>query len=261
MSQRFSGRSVIVTGAARGIGRAAAEAFLREGASVALVDVNGELVRRTAEEIGDPERVLPLACDITQSNEVEAMVGQAAERFGGVDVLVNNAGVCTLNLCIDMSEDEWDRVMDVNVKGMWLCTKFALHRMLPPAGRGGAVVNIASQAARRAQRFTCHYSASKMAVIGFTRAVAVEVAPAVRVNAVSPGTIGTDMIQNEVNWRIAHGFDRSREEVENGWLQRIPMGRYQQPEHIARAILFLASDEASETTGETLNVSGGAVME
>ena len=110
-------------------------------------------------------------------------------------------------------------------------------------------------------KFTAHYNASKMGVIGFTRALALELAPDVRVNAISPGTIGTDMINNEINWRIKHGWDKSKYEVEKDWLDRIPLGRYQMPDNIAKAIVAVCSNQFSETTGETINVSGGAVME
>jgi len=175
---------------------------------------------------------------------------------GGLDVIVNNAGICTLNLALELPLEDWDRVLAVNLRGPWLCAKHGV----PLMRNGGAIVNIASQAAQRAQKFTAHYSASKMGVIGLTRALAIELAPAIRVNAISPGTIQTDMIQNEVDWRISKGFDDDADAVMRGWMDRIPMGRFQKAEHIARAILFLASDEASETTGETLNVSGGAVM-
>lgn len=254
---RFAGRAAIVTGAGRGIGRATADALRREGARVAYLDVDAEAAERAAAAGPGPGEGIGLRCDVSRADESRRAVEAVFARFGRLDVLVNNAGICTLNLAVDLSEEEWDRVMAVNVKGVWLMCKHALPRM----GEGGAIVNVASQAARRAQRFTAHYSASKMAVIGFTRALAVEAAPAVRVNAVSPGTIGTAMIGHEIAWRVSRGHDRDPESVERGWLERIPMGRYQRPEHVARVILFLASDEASETTGECVNVSGGAVME
>lgn len=257
MTDRFAGRVAIVTGAGRGIGQATADAFRREGARAVYLDSNEAAATAAAARTVDGGDGLGLACDVSRAADVAAAVAATLDRFGRIDIVVNNAGICTLNLAVDLSEEEWDRVMAVNVKGMWLMCKHSL----PVMGEGGAIVNIASQAARRAQRFTAHYSASKMAVIGFTRALAVEVAPRVRVNAVSPGTIGTDMIQHEVNWRVSRGYDPTPESVERGWLDRIPLGRYQQPDHIARTILFLASDDASETTGECVNVSGGAVME
>jgi len=182
-----------------------------------------------------------------------AMVGRT---FSGLDVIVNNAAICTLNLAVDLSVEDWDRVLGVNLRGPWLCAKHGVPLMT----RGGAIVNVASQAAQRAQRFTVHYSASKMGLIGLTRALAVELAPRIRVNAVSPGTIHTDMIQHEIDWRVSHGFDADGAEVMKDWLNRIPMGRFQRSQDIADAILFLSSDYSSQTTGETLNVSGGAVM-
>lgn len=257
MTERFAGRVAVITGAGRGIGQATADAFRREGARVVYLDSNEAAATAAAGRAVEGGEGLGLACDVSKAADVAAAIAATRDRFGGIDIVVNNAGICTLNLAVDLSEEEWDRVMAVNVKGMWLMCKYAL----PVMGEGGAIVNIASQAARRAQRFTAHYSASKMAVIGFTRALAVEAAPRVRVNAVSPGTIGTDMIQHEVNWRVSRNFDPTPESVERGWLDRIPMGRYQKPEHVARTILFLASDDASETTGECVNVSGGAVME
>jgi NAD(P)-dependent dehydrogenase (short-subunit alcohol dehydrogenase family) len=182
----------------------------------------------------------------------------AHDRFGRLNVLVNNAGVCTLNLCVDLSEPEWDLVLDVNLKGMWLCAKHFIRLL----GNGsGAIVNVASQAAKRAQKFTAHYSASKMGVIGLTRAVALEVAPRIRVSAVCPGTIDTPMIQQEMNWRVARGENADAEAVRHHLLERIPLGRFQTPDDIAKVILFLASEDASEITGDTINVSGGAVMD
>ena len=127
-------------------------------------------------------------------------------KFNGVDHLINNAGVATLNLCKDLSVEEWDLVMSVNLRGMFLMTKHAI----PLFNDNASILNISSQAARRAQRFTAHYNASKMGVIGFTRAVALELAPKVRVNAISPGTIGTEIIDNEINWRISRGYEKTR---------------------------------------------------
>jgi NAD(P)-dependent dehydrogenase (short-subunit alcohol dehydrogenase family) len=255
---RFADRVVIVTGAAQGIGAATAAEFYREGAFVALIDKN-EKVAELATTL-DPagKRLFPVLGDIRHEEQVAKAVRAVSDRFGRLDVLVNNAGVCTLNLCVDLAEAEWDLVLGVNLKGMWLCTKHFLRLI----GNGsGAIVNVASQAAKRAQKFTAHYSASKMGVIGFTRAVAVEAAPNIRVNAVSPGTIDTPMIQQEINWRVARGENADSEAVRRHWLDRIPLGRFQKPADIAKVILFLASDEASEITGDTINVSGGAVMD
>lgn len=261
MSLRFADRTCIVTGGARNIGYATVNAFLEEGARVAIVDRDEAAVLKaatslTAEDPSRADRLLAVPCDITKEEAVAGAMADIEARFGSIDVLVNNAGVCTLSPALELTVEAWDLVLGVNLKGMWLCVKHAAPRMR----QDGAVVNVASQAAQRAQKFTAHYSASKMGVIGLTRALAVELGPNIRVNAISPGTIETDMIQQEVDWRIARKVDHDAAAVMTGWLDRIPLGRFQQPEHIASGILFLASREASEITGETLNVSGGAVM-
>ena len=195
--------------------------------------------------------------DITKEKEVMRFYKKLHYFTPKINHLINNAGVATLNLCKDLSVKEWDLVMNVNLKGMFLMTKHAI----PFLKKGSTILNISSQAARRAQKFTSHYSASKMGVIGFTRAIALELAPDVRVNAISPGTIGTDMINNEINWRIKKGWNKTKKEVEKDWLDRIPLSKYQMPENIAKAIASVCSSQFSETTGETINVSGGAVME
>ncbi|MER9002673.1 SDR family oxidoreductase [Mesorhizobium sp. M0862] len=253
----FNGKIALVTGGARNIGLATVKAFLEGNARVVLVDRDQKTAGDAADELGvSQDRLRAFAADISDETSVKDLMRRVDGAFGNLDIIVNNAGICTLNLALDLSVDEWDRVQAVNLRGPWLCAKHGV----PVMKSGGAIVNIASQAAQRAQKFTAHYSASKMGIIGLTRALSVELAPKIRVNAVSPGTIQTDMIQNEIDWRISNGFDDDADAVMSGWMDRIPMQRFQKAEHIARAILFLASDEASETTGETLNVSGGAVM-
>jgi NAD(P)-dependent dehydrogenase (short-subunit alcohol dehydrogenase family) len=257
MSYDFSGKVALVTGGARNIGLATVKAFARSGANVALVDRETSAASAAAAEASSSlGRVEAFTADVSDEASVRLLMERLERTFGRLDIIVNNAGICTLNLALNLSVDEWDRVLAVNLRGPWLCVKHGVPLMRD----GGAIVNIASQAAQRAQKFTAHYSAWKMGVIGLTRALAVELAPAIRVNAVSPGTIQTDMIQNEIDWRIRHKFDDDAAAVMKSWMDRIPMGRFQQADDIARAILFLASDKASETTGETLNVSGGAVM-
>ena len=256
LQQDFKNKNVIVTGGAGGIGLATCELFLGLSANVLLVDNNKESINKAKKKIKNPKLLL-YNLDITSENKVKNFYKKIRKDNLKIDHLINNAGIATLNLCKDLSVKEWDLVMNVNLKGMFLMTKHAI----PLFKKGSSIVNISSQAARRAQKFTSHYNASKMGVIGFTRAVALELAPDVRVNAISPGTIGTDMINNEINWRIEKGWDKTKEEVEKDWLDRIPLGRYQMPENIAKAIVSLCSQQFSETTGETINISGGAVMD
>ncbi|MEQ8966941.1 MAG: SDR family oxidoreductase [Azospirillaceae bacterium] len=255
---RFEGKAVAVTGGARNIGRAIGEAFAREGAAVALLDRDGAAAEATATEIAGATgaTVVGIACDVSREDAVAGAIGAVLDRLGRLDVAVNNAGICTLALATELEEADWDRVLAVNLKGAWLVAKHGA----PAMTRGGAIVNLASQAAQRAQKFTAHYSASKMGIIGLTRALSVELAPDIRVNAVSPGTVVNDLIDQEVAWRIARGENRDREDVMKQWMDRIPLGRFQEAADIARGVVFLASDDAREITGETLNISGGAVM-
>jgi|TARA_B110000438_G_scaffold299013_1_gene348351 NAD(P)-dependent dehydrogenase (short-subunit alcohol dehydrogenase family) len=252
----FKNNNIIITGGAGGIGSATCKLFLDLSANVFLVDNNDRNIKKILKEIKNPK----LKCfrvDITKEKEVMRFYKKLHNHAPKINHLINNAGVATLNLCKDLSVKEWDLVMNVNLKGMFLMTKHAI----PFLKKGSTILNISSQAARRAQKFTSHYSASKMGVIGFTRAIALELAPDVRVNAISPGTIGTDMINNEINWRIKKGWNKTKKEVEKDWLNRIPLSKYQMPENIAKAIASVCSSQFSETTGETINVSGGAVME
>jgi NAD(P)-dependent dehydrogenase (short-subunit alcohol dehydrogenase family) len=255
---RFEGRGVVVTGAAQGMGRAISEAFLAEGARVVLADLNEEGVSRTAEELGGNGKTLGVRCDVTKSDDVSNLISAAVDHLGAVDVFVNNAGTITMRKVVELDEDEWDLVMDVNAKGVFLCTRAILPHMLDR--KSGAIVNIASQAGKRGYRLFAHYCASKAAVIVFSKGVALEVAPDVRINCVCPGIVNTDMMEREYAWEEAMTGE-PKESIQKRWMAGIPMGRFQEPEHIARVALFLASDEASEMTGQAINVTGGMVME
>ena len=255
---RFEGRGVVITGAAQGMGRAIAEAFVTEGARVVLADLKEEGVVKTAGEIGQNGNTFPVRCDVTKAEDVKSLVEGAVEHLGAVDVFVNNAGTITMRQVIELGEDEWDLVMDVNAKGVFLCTRAILPHMLER--KSGSIVNIASQAGKRGYKLFAHYCASKAAVIVFSKGVALEVAPHVRINCVCPGIVNTDMMEREYGWEQAMTGE-PKESIQKRWMSGIPMGRFQEPEHIARVALFLASDEASEMTGQAINVTGGMVME
>jgi NAD(P)-dependent dehydrogenase (short-subunit alcohol dehydrogenase family) len=255
---RFEGKGVVVTGAAQGMGRAISAAFLAEGARVVLSDMNEEGVTKAAAELSGGDSAIPIRCDVTDAADVQALCATAAERLGGVDVFVNNAGTITMRRVVELAEDEWDQVMNVNAKGVFLCTRGILPHMLDR--QSGAIVNIASQAGKRGYRLFAHYCASKAAVIVFSKGVALEVAPHVRVNCVCPGIVNTDMMEREYAWEEAMTGE-PKESIQKRWMSGIPMGRFQEPEHIARVALFLASDDASEMTGQAINVTGGMVME
>jgi NAD(P)-dependent dehydrogenase (short-subunit alcohol dehydrogenase family) len=254
MSNRFEGKGVLVTGGAAGMGRAIAEAFLSEGARVVVADINGDRVAETAKEIG----ASALTCDVTNGDQVREMIANAESSLDGIDVLVNNAGVITMKQTVDLPEKDWDFVMDVNAKGVFLTVQAALPGMLE-RGKGN-IVNIASQAGKRGYKLFAHYCASKAAVIVFSKGVALEVAPTVRINCVCPGIVNTEMMEREYAWE-EEMTGESKESIQKRWMSGIPMGRFQEPEHIARVAMFLASDDASEMTGQAINVTGGMVME
>jgi meso-butanediol dehydrogenase/(S,S)-butanediol dehydrogenase/diacetyl reductase len=258
MASRFDGSGVLVTGGAAGMGRAIAEAFLGEGAEVVIADINGDRVAETAAELSSAGTVTSVECDVTNAAQVEEMIRVGDERLGGIDVLVNNAGVITMDKTVDVSEKDWDFVMDVNAKGVFLSVKSVLPGMLE-RGKGN-IVNIASQAGKRGYKLFAHYCASKAAVILFSKGVALEVAPTIRVNCVCPGIVNTEMMDREYVWE-EEMTGESQESIKERWMAGIPMGRFQEPEHIARVAMFLASDDASEMTGQAINVTGGMVME
>ncbi|MFN8215537.1 MAG: SDR family NAD(P)-dependent oxidoreductase [Solirubrobacterales bacterium] len=259
MGNRFDGSGVLVTGGAAGMGRAIAEAFLSEGARVVIADIDEERVGRTASELdGSGEKVTSLGVDVTSEEQVGEMIRRGDEVLGGIDVLVNNAGVITMDKTVDVSEKDWDFVMDVNAKGVFLCVKAVIPGMLERGG--GKIVNIASQAGKRGYKLFAHYCASKAAVIVFSKGVALEVAPTIRINCVCPGIVNTEMMEREYGWE-EEMTGEPRASIEERWMSGIPMGRFQEPEHIARVAMFLASDESSEMTGQAINVTGGMVME
>jgi meso-butanediol dehydrogenase / (S,S)-butanediol dehydrogenase / diacetyl reductase len=258
MADRFQDKRVFVTGAAQGIGRAISAAFLAEGARVCLTDLNEEGVSSTASELASDGRAMSLQLDVTDRAAVHDVVGRAIEELGGIDILVNNAGVITMKPTVELTEEDWDLNMDVNAKGVFLCTQAVLPHMLERSNC--CVVSTASQAGKRGYKLFSHYCASKAAVINFTRAVAVEVAPQVRLNCVCPGIVNTDMMEREYAWETAMTGE-PKEAIKERWMAGIPMGRFQEPEDVAGVVLFLASDDASEMTGQAINVTGGMVMD
>jgi NAD(P)-dependent dehydrogenase (short-subunit alcohol dehydrogenase family) len=258
--RRFADRTVVITGAATGIGRVITTTFLSEGANVAACDVEVSALGALADELSPSasRRLSTMHCDVSDRAAVTRMADGVIDGFGRIDVLVNNAGVSSMSPFLELSEHEWDRVMAVNAKGAFLCSQAVLPAMM--AQGQGAIVNLSSQAGRRGERYIAHYCAAKAAVIGLTRALALEAAPVVRVNAVCPGTIRTEM--------VASSYRQQAEilNVDSAALLReaedqIPLRRFQQPSDIANAIAFLSSDDAREITGQALNVSGGVIMD
>jgi len=249
---RFQDRVVIVTGAARGIGAVTAEAFGREGARVALVDVDGPAVEATAKRIGDGgARCMAFAADVAVAAQVGRVVDSLMGQWGRIDVLVNNAGgFAAIRATEDITDGEWDSILRSNLTSAFVCCRAVLPVMKRQGS--GRIVNVASVVARGgAVRVTSHYAAAKAGVVGFTRHLALEAGShGITVNAVAPGTTATDRVKAL----------RPPEETRRIAEATIPLRRLGEPSEIADAILFLASDAATFVTGATLDVNGGQVM-
>jgi NAD(P)-dependent dehydrogenase (short-subunit alcohol dehydrogenase family) len=243
---RLRGKATAVTGATRGIGRAIAVAFAREGADVL---VNGRDATAGAQVCAEIEalgrRAVWHAADLGRVAEARGVAGAAVAAFGRLDVLVNNAGLFERKPALEMEEADWDRLLDVNLKGAFFCAQAAARAM---RGRGGVIVNVASDAAWSGGLNPCsHYAASKAGMVSFTRSLAKELAPhGIRVNALAPGLISTEM---------GGTAGSTLPDLV------IPLGREGTPEEVAAAVLFLASDEASYVTGANLNLSGGLFLD
>jgi len=243
------GQVAIVTGGARGIGRAIAELFARQGADVVIADMQLELSITTAAEIAETysRKTLALQVNVADFESARSMVDQVIATFGRLDILVNNAGVTRDTLIIRMDEADWDIVIDVNLKGAFNCSKAAIRQMMKQ--RHGRIVNISSVSGQAGQVGQTNYSASKAGLIGFTKALAREVASRqITVNAVAPGFIPTALTNDLAP------------ELKEAILKATPLGRMGKPEEIASAVAFLASEEAAFITGHVLAVDGGMVM-
>ena len=245
---RFTNQIVLITGASRGIGRAIATAFAAEGADVVVTARTREALAETAAAIeAHGRRCLPLAMDVSDSAAVDAGIREALAAFGKIDVCVNNAGITKDMLLIRMTDAEWDDVMDTNLKGTFLVTRAVARPMMRQ--RKGAIVNISSIIGLLGNAGQCNYSASKAGQVALTKSTAKELASrGIRVNAIAPGFIETGMT------------DALPEEMKKAMLDTIPLKRFGTAEDIAKAVLFLASEEAAYVTGQTLSVNGGMAM-
>jgi NAD(P)-dependent dehydrogenase (short-subunit alcohol dehydrogenase family) len=240
-----SQKVALVTGAARGIGLATAKRFLAEGWRVALLDIDGDTLRSAVASIGDSDHTLVLECDVSDAREVAAAIDKLAKRFGRLDALINNAGVAVFASVLETSDEDWSRILAVNLFGPFLCTKAAVPLMREHAG--GAIVNITSISAVRASTLRSAYGTSKAGLAHLTKQLAVELASlGIRVNAVAPGPVDTAMA------RAVHTA-----EIRADYHDAIPLNRYGLEDELAEAILFLSSERSSYITGQVLAVDGG----
>jgi NAD(P)-dependent dehydrogenase (short-subunit alcohol dehydrogenase family) len=240
----LTNKVAIVTGGASGIGRAIARQYAALGAKIVVADIDEEAAKAVAAEL--PE-AMAIVIDVAKADQVQALVDTAMARFGHIDILVNSAGVGSLSSILDMIEEEWDWVLDVNLKGTFLCTKAVAQKMIE-AGRGGCIINLSSNNESIPLAGEAHYCASKGGVLMFTRAAALELAPyGIRVNALAPAAIETAMTEEVF----------AVPELRHAILKQVPMGRFGQPEDVAKAAAFLASDWSGWVTGHSLAIDGG----
>jgi len=244
----FQGRSSIVTGASQGIGKAIALELAREGVEVILVDIQKEKLEEVADEISaNKGKAAVFSADVSQMDEAMRVVEEVVKSSKKIDYLVNNAGITRDNLLMRMKEEEWDSVLQVNLKGVFNFSKAVIRNMIN--NRYGRIVNISSIVGLIGNAGQCNYSASKAGVIGFTKSLAREVASrGITVNAVAPGYIATPMTES------------LPESVKQQFRDWIPVKRFGTPEEITHAVKFLLSDEASYITGQVINVNGGMFM-
>ncbi len=235
----------MITGASTGIGASTAALFVAEGARVVLMSRDGDRLRETAARLGGEDRVLAVSGDVSRPGDVDRLLGDTVDRFGGVDVLVGNAGIHRVTPFTEIGDEDWSEMIATNLTGMFLVCRAAARNMIA-RGSGGSIVLTSSTNGLVAEPGMAHYNASKGALVMLARSMAVDLAPyGIRVNAVAPGTILSEITRPMVEAGFPFG--------------EIPLGRIGQPEEVAAAILFLASDNASYVTGEILVVDGGQI--
>jgi glucose 1-dehydrogenase len=248
---RLSGKVAAITGAARGIGKACAERFLSDGVKVVISDIDGEGLAKTAAELGRPNNLRAVPADVAKRADIDRLVATAVNEFGGLDIMVNNAGVARNQDLLEISEKDFDDVIAINLKGAFFGVQAAAKQMIAQGG-GGVIINMSSVNALLAIPSLATYAMSKGAMKQLTSVAAVALAPhKIRVVAVGPGTILTDMVASAIF---------SSEDAHRSVLSRTPIGRGGEPSEVASVVAFLASEDASYITGQTIYPDGGRLV-
>lgn len=261
MERKLEGKTCIVTGAARGIGKAVAVKYAEHGANVVLMDLNKETVEATAKEIEAlGVTVLPLVVNVTSSKEIDAALQEVESQFTKIDVLANCAGISTSRLILDIEEEEWDRVFNVNLKSVYLLSKGVAKNMIKNEVKNGKIVSISSQASKIGELGNGAYCTSKAGVNSLTQVLALELAEyGIAVNAVCPGFVDTEMLREVFQKRSAIE-GKAPEEYEELLTSQVPMRRLAKPEEIADFMLFLSSENANYITGTSMTIAGGKTL-
>jgi len=255
--KRFLKKVAIITGSAKGLGKEIAKLFANEGASVCISDIDyDEIIKLEEELVRDGFRVIGQRTDISKPRDIEKMVNKTIKEFGKIDILVNNAAVPFQKPMMEINWEDWDLVLNVNVKGTFYVLKIVAQKMIE-RGEGGCIVNISSIAGSGGRPLYVPYAASKAAVMNITQSAAKELAKYnIRVNSISPGNIDTQMLKNCAK-NVAKIEKTSLNNILNIWKEKIPLKHMAKPAEIAKAVLLICSQEASYITGQTLNVCGG----
>jgi NAD(P)-dependent dehydrogenase (short-subunit alcohol dehydrogenase family) len=252
-NRRFAGKVIVITGAGMGIGRTTAAAFAREEGAVVIGDINEEAAAESVRSITDAGgQATAVRCDVRNASEVKSLIDTAVETYGGVDVLFNSAGVVRYGTVEELTEDDWDFQIDINLKGSFFTCKYAIPEMRKRGG--GSIINTASVQAFASQKTVAAYAASKGGIVSFTTTVALDHAHEnIRCNCIAPGSIRTPMLEDAAN---TFGADDPEGAIVE-WGRLHPLGRVGRAEEVANLVLFLASDESSFSTGGCYRVDGG----
>lgn len=257
----MQGKVCIITGSARGIGKAVALKFAEQGANIILIDINKEGIIKTAEEVkANGAIAIPMVVDITSGTGIVEAVAEIEDKFGKIDVLANCAGIVTSNLILDTEESEWDKVFNVNLKSIFLLSQAVAKSMIKTNVNNGRIVSISSQASKIGEYGNGSYSASKAGVNSLTQVLALELAEyGISVNAVCPGYVNTEMMQEVFNNRGSIE-NMTSEQYESTLVTEVPMKRMAEPEEIAELVLYLSSNKSNYITGTAITIAGGKTI-